>query len=334
MSVARSASWVLRLTVLVFLGLRPATAVVIDSGDGSGNTSAPADDPGWSNVGAIGGHTTGVYLGNHWVLTARHAGLGELQLGDRLYQAVQGKIRHRIFTGSALDSELQLFQLRERPDLPAPRLASSAPRVDTPVVIIGNGLNRSPSLAGWSLAWAIVPRSEASYTGYQAGPGRTMRWGTNRIAAVDLLVRTGNRVSVSFSTQFDAGRPTPHEAQASNGDSGGPVFAKNGDGNWELIGIMTTISQHKGQPKNLSIYGDATYAVDIHAYRDQIERIIASSPDQDGDGILDVDDNCTRVANPDQSDNDGDGTGDVCDEPEGAEGSVPESKAGKEPARQ
>jgi len=333
MNVARSASWMLRLTVLITLCLRPATAVVIDSGDGSGNTSAPADDPGWSNVGAIGGHTTGVYLGDHWVLTARHAGFGELQLGDRLYHGVQGKIRHRIFTGPTQEAELQLFQLRERPDLPALRLASGAPRVDTPVAMIGNGRNRSPSNTRWSLAWAIVPRSDASYTGYQPRPGRAMRWGTNRIAAVDLLARTGNRLSLSFATRFDAGLPTPHEAQASNGDSGGPVFAKNSEGSWELVGIMTTISGHKGQPKNLSIYGNATYAVDIHAYRDQIEKIIASSPDHDGDGILDVDDNCTRVMNPDQSDDDGDDTGDVCDEPEGAKGPVPESKAGEKAAR-
>jgi hypothetical protein len=56
--------------------------------------------------------------------------------------------------------------------------------------------------------------------------------------------------------------------------------------------------------------------VDVHAYRGQIEETLASSPDHDRDGILDIDDNCTRVKNPDQADADGDGTGDVCEEPE------------------
>lgn len=39
----------------------------------------------------------------------------------------------------------------------------------------------------------------------------------------------------------------------------------------------------------------------------------ATEGDTDGDGILDVVDNCIRVANPDQRDTDGDGFGNVCD---------------------
>ena len=34
--------------------------------------------------------------------------------------------------------------------------------------------------------------------------------------------------------------------------------------------------------------------------------------DEDGDGVLDLLDNCGGVYNPDQSDRDGDGTGDAC----------------------
>ena len=34
--------------------------------------------------------------------------------------------------------------------------------------------------------------------------------------------------------------------------------------------------------------------------------------DEDGDGVLDLLDNCWGVYNPDQSDRDGDGTGDAC----------------------
>ena len=48
---------------------QPSAAVVIRGGDGSGNTTAPGDDPGWAYVGerGIGG---AVYLGWRWVLTA------------------------------------------------------------------------------------------------------------------------------------------------------------------------------------------------------------------------------------------------------------------------
>ena len=38
-----------------------------------------------------------------------------------------------------------------------------------------------------------------------------------------------------------------------------------------------------------------------------------SDPDDDNDGILDENDNCRTVSNPNQSDIDGDGRGDVCD---------------------
>jgi hypothetical protein len=328
MNAARSALW---LILLMALAARPATAVVIDSGDGSTNTSAPADDPGWSHAGVVAGHTTGVYLGNHWVLTAAHSATRDLLLGDRLFEAVQGKIRHRLSTAPSVEADLQLFQLRESPDLPALRLAGSAPRVDTRVVMIGNGVNRGASRTGWNLAWAIVPLGEASHAGYQPAPGRAMRWGTNRVTAIDLLMRTGKRASRAFATRFDAGLPTPHEAQAANGDSGGPVFARNGEGEWELVGIMFTVGQQAEDPKILAVYGDLTFAVDLHAYRDQIEEIVASSPDHDRDGILDVDDNCTRVVNPEQADADGDGTGDACEEPEGAEDPAP--KAVKKRAR-
>jgi FtsP/CotA-like multicopper oxidase with cupredoxin domain len=39
----------------------------------------------------------------------------------------------------------------------------------------------------------------------------------------------------------------------------------------------------------------------------------AAGDDADGDGVLDVEDNCPNVANADQADTDGDGIGDVCD---------------------
>jgi len=41
--------------------------------------------------------------------------------------------------------------------------------------------------------------------------------------------------------------------------------------------------------------------------------LIPFAGDADGDGIIDENDNCPLVANPDQADSDGDGIGDACD---------------------
>lgn len=42
--------------------------------------------------------------------------------------------------------------------------------------------------------------------------------------------------------------------------------------------------------------------------------VVRTASDPDGDGFFDLEDNCPKIANPDQSDLDADGTGDVCDD--------------------
>lgn len=43
-----------------------------------------------------------------------------------------------------------------------------------------------------------------------------------------------------------------------------------------------------------------------------LEEALNLSPDSDGDGVLDFKDNCPKIANPDQRDDNGDGVGDAC----------------------
>ena len=49
-----------------------AQGVVISSGDGTGNTTPPADDFGFQNVGFTDTGLSGIYLGDGWVLTLRY----------------------------------------------------------------------------------------------------------------------------------------------------------------------------------------------------------------------------------------------------------------------
>jgi len=48
--------------------------------------------------------------------------------------------------------------------------------------------------------------------------------------------------------------------------------------------------------------------------RSELYKAVAVAlPDSDSDGVLDIDDNCDNISNPDQADEDSDGVGDVCD---------------------
>ena len=55
-----------------------AQAVIIRNDDGTGNTKAPPDDPGWANVGLLGDYSA-VYVANGWVLTTAQAGPGPVK---------------------------------------------------------------------------------------------------------------------------------------------------------------------------------------------------------------------------------------------------------------
>lgn len=306
----------------------PAQAVVIDSGKGQGNTRAPKDDPGFANVGTMD-YMTGIYLGNHWVLTANHVGVKPIRLGGRLYEPVHKKIRRRGVTRKKVYADLILFQIREKPDLPSISIASSPIQEDQMVLMIGHGKERNPRREVWNAAWQTVHTNQAIYSGYTTAGNRRMRWGTNRVAAINIEAALSEQnITRGFATSFDVALPTPYEAQASSGDSGGPVFSKNENGEWELAGIMMTVGNHPSQPRNVVIYGNTTFAVDLYSYRDFILEALQSTPDWDKDTVLDLKDNCPLIANPEQIDSNGDGVGDACEVPPEAEG---EQQPGKKP---
>ena len=74
---------VLSLAILATLA-NSAAAAIIHLGYGSGNTTAPVDDPGWDYVGEFKSGSA-IYLGNRWVITANHLGSGSTMtlLGEK-----------------------------------------------------------------------------------------------------------------------------------------------------------------------------------------------------------------------------------------------------------
>jgi hypothetical protein len=296
----------LGMAVVLVLSGAPAGAVIVAPGDGTGNTSAPPKDPGFAQVGVRDG-LSAVYIGDGWILTANHVGLGDVEIEGVTYRAVPGS-GVRLLTGGVQPADLLLFQIESDPGLPFLPIAMRPPAGK--IVMIGNGRNR-----GAATRWLGID-------GWLWGAGRTMRWGTNAVKNVSVDLSLGGD-TVVFTTDFSEFGGTMHECQVATGDSGGAVFSKNG-GVWELTGIQLTRAAYTGQPADTALFGNESWSAQLSDYRDQILDIVAekacnNGDDDDGDGLvdypddpgcLDLDDAFERADSlpcDDGFDNDGDG---------------------------
>jgi len=269
----------------------PASAVIIAGGDGSGNTNAPTDDPGWDRVGRIrasnGAVSSVTYLGDKWLITAYHVKYFDNPTGvvvnGSSYAIDSGTWMRITNTVSGLDADLSIFQVTAQPDILPLRIRSSQISNNSDVVMIGDGRNRSTALTYWNSSWQVTNAVSGVYSGYVWAAGSTMRWGENRVSSRSSF-DDGFGTQNGFQTTFDANGGS-NECQAATYDSGGGVFYKNGS-NWELAGIMLTTAGYSGQPTFRSVYGNKTYMVDISYYRNQITNQIVNF-DSDIDGLPD-----------------------------------------------
>ena len=115
---------------------------------------------------------TAVYLGNGWVITARHVGAGDVVLGGVTHHGVagvDGPARRR--RAGRRCPDLIVFRIEPRPKLPSLRIRPTPPDVGDRVVLIGAGRDR-----GARTLWNGQP-------GWLWGPHSQLRWGTNRVFA-------------------------------------------------------------------------------------------------------------------------------------------------------
>lgn len=245
----------------------PAGAVIIALGDGSGNTSAPPDDPGWDYVGLSGG-LSAVYLGNGWVISANHVPIGDVTLDGVIYPYVpDSKIR----IGGA---DLAVWQLDPAPSWPLLPISSEPDISGEPVIMAGNGFDRGAST-----------NMCAPARGHLWAATQSKRWGENTVVGYLPNIQGTD----SFYTSYDR-FGLKDEAQVATGDSGGGVFVKNG-GEWQLAGVLTLRSSFLCQTEGSAVHGNESYAADLAAYRDTIVGIVrpqcADEVDNDGDLLVD-----------------------------------------------
>jgi autotransporter-associated beta strand protein len=270
----KKTSFFAAIAILVFLAA-PLQAVIINGGDGTGNTTAPADslgDPGWAYVGH--GNYSSVYLGNNWVLTCYHVGAANTTINGTTYNLVPNSTI-RLHQNSqdptpTAGIDLILYRIDGQLSLPSLPLVSmstpqkkSTPAYGSIVTAIGYGFDRGSAIAnGFNVNSSIS----------------TKRWGKNLISTsssglLEVTDGAGNSLGINhdFQTTFDSDPYSSldpnlayNEFQAAVGDSGGGVFYKDNNV-WKLTGILEAVD-------NISAvhYGDHTYSIDLSYYRDQI----------------------------------------------------------------
>lgn len=267
----------------------PSSAVVIDLVNaGSTNTTAPADDPGWNNVGAIG-VGGGVYIGYGWVLTANHVGSGSgITLGGVTYAMAPGT-GHRLTNdgaaGKSALTDLYMFQIQgPYPKLPFIQVAGTSPADGDTVTMIGRGRLQQANPTYWSVnttpnpwVWTETTAQLANEAGFKTDGTKAMRWGTNVIDNRG-WVNAGAGDFLSVSATFDPG-VSDNEAQVVSGDSGGAVFVKQ-SGQWRLGGIILAQGVLSGQPGGTSTaaFYDTSYFADLSYYRPQIVALAVPEP--------------------------------------------------------
>jgi hypothetical protein len=255
------------LIAAVLLVGAPARALVVEA-DPEDARHAPGRGTGFDHVGHIGG-TSGVYVGDGWVLTAAHVGAGDLWLEGVRYPAVSDSwVRLRGEAGAA-PPDLGLFRVEPAPRLPRLEIARRPPKLADPLLLVGCGLGR-----GEVFEWEGRP-------GWRWAAPAVCRWGRNQVAAVSIDMQEPGVATSVFVTLFSEGEP--EEAQAAVGDSGGAGFAP-GRGGWVLAGIMISVRSFPRQPAQTSVIGNATHLADLSRYRAEIRAAMGLAPDESAAG--------------------------------------------------
>lgn len=210
----------------------PARAVILGGIDGSGNTTAPADDPGWDRVGTVNGDSA-VYLGDGFVLSAKHVDAGNLTLNGITYSVDSSYAPQYFQTQSSPQefADLVIFKILNGPSMNFVPIWTGSGETGTTATFIGFGLDRG---------------TEVLNQGWDWGTSGTKRWGQNVIDGTQTVTDPfGNFSYTALVSDFDrvvGGTGLANECTAAFGDSGGAMFIKSGS-TWKLAGIMTAVSE-------------------------------------------------------------------------------------------
>lgn len=286
---------------MMSIGSSADAIVIADAGSGAPlNNTAPTDDPGWDRVGSFSGGT-GVYLGNGWVLTARHVTTGStFTLNGNTYNYVTGTGQTLANpSGFGLSAETDLWMGQFTPATGSPALPSgvltvrgSTPTTGTLGTMIGTGKTQTSDTATsfyvnsdtspWTWGTPSFPGANPNFhfTGFYRNGERDKKWATSPVAYLDGKVLNdltiAGRDVRGFGTRFNE---DANGGIVSENDSGSALFIQNG-GVWELAGIAhALLLTYNGQSQdpsmaNVVLYGNYSFYSDLSFYADQINTVV------------------------------------------------------------
>ncbi|MEO0421844.1 MAG: VWA domain-containing protein [Pseudomonadota bacterium] len=161
------------------------------------------------------------------------------------------------------------------------------------------------------LPWVLAPEDGYAqvYVEYQDAAGNrssSIYQASTRVVAVNEVAYVNGLVTLE-----DAGHQAGVMVQVAGHSSAAPAFTGNA-GSFSLKLDPGTYDLDVSYPGYESLHlEEVTVVIGDETWLGEIE--LAAIPDADGDGVPDVHDNCTLVANPHQRDSNADGFGNYCD---------------------
>ncbi len=212
---------------------------------------------GWLGACQRGG-LSAVHLGEGWILTAAHVGVGTVLVADESF-APRPESRV-LLTGARDNPDLVMFRVDGTPAGRRLEIATEPLRSGESVLVFGAG-----GIRGGRLSWL-------GRQGFYRARSIGLQWGRNRVSKSAHRLRLGSYTTETFGIEFDDFFAVPEEAIAVEGDSGGPVFRHTEDG-YELAGIFVATSQYEGQPESTVLFGATSFAADLTVYRERIDQV-------------------------------------------------------------
>lgn len=233
------------------------------------NTSDPGGGVPWANVGRVNGGS-GEYLGNGWVLTAFHVGVGPIELDSGTFQP-DGRVIRLTNPSDSSPTDILLYHLVGTPSLSDLTISGSTPGGGSVVTLVGFGRIRDSAQNSYSTI-------DGPKSGFDWSSGGVKSFGTNKIENFPGgPVFTQNDLGFGklevFYLNFTQSvvLRTAHEAQVSTGDSGGAVFY-----NGQLAGMIDALGSWV-YPQPASVFTDESYIGDLATYKSQIDALTGST---------------------------------------------------------